>query len=136
MKIVRSFILLSLFTAILSFNSSCQQTEKKSGVTQTVAIAEFKQRMEKGDAILLDVRTPDEYAEGHLAGSTNLDYENPNFPEELKKLDKSKPYLVYCRSGRRSDAAMQLMKENGFTSVTNLEGGIAGWQQAGMEVVR
>ena len=59
---------------------------------------------------------------------------NPGFSDEIQKLDKTKPYLVYCRSGRRSAAAMQQMKDAGFTNVTNLDGGIMGWQNAGLPV--
>lgn len=134
MKFLRSLLLLSVFTTLLAVNSSCQQAGTKSGGTQTVATADFKQLVDKHEAVLLDVRTPGEYAEGHLAGSTNVDYENPGFSDEIQKLDKNKPYLVYCRSGRRSAAAMQQMKDAGFTNVTNLDGGIMGWQNAGLPV--
>lgn len=77
-------------------------------------------------ALLIDVRTPQEYAQGHLAGAINIDIEAPTFIDEIKKLDPSTPTFVYCRSGNRSGQAIAIMKKLGFTSLTDLSGGIVG----------
>ena len=79
---------------------------------------------------LVDVRTPEEYADGHLHGAANIDIFNDNFlPTALKTLDKSRPVAVYCRSGKRSADAADRLAANGYR-VTNLEGGILAWTAA------
>ncbi|MCK9345166.1 MAG: rhodanese-like domain-containing protein [Candidatus Pacebacteria bacterium] len=80
-------------------------------------------------AVLLDVRTPGEFVAGHIATAINVDYENPNFVEELKKLDPTKTYFIYCRSGNRSSKALVLMKQNNFQMVYDLRGGVSGSPQ-------
>lgn len=79
---------------------------------------------------LVDVRTPDEYADGHLHGAKNIDIYHTDFlPTALKTLDKSRPVAVYCRSGKRSADAADRLAANGYR-VTNLEGGILAWTAA------
>lgn len=80
---------------------------------------------------VLDVRTPEEFAVEHLTNAVNIDYESPDFAEKIKSLDKGKDYLVYCRSGRRSAAASEIMANNGFSGVFNMLGGINAWKEAG-----
>jgi rhodanese-related sulfurtransferase len=77
-------------------------------------------------AVLVDVRTPTEYAAGHIQGAINIDFENPSFTSEIKKLDTSKKYFVYCRSGNRSGQSVASMKANGIASVYDLQGGVSG----------
>jgi len=78
--------------------------------------------------ILLDVRAPEEYAEGQIKGHILVNFYDPAFADELDELDKSKNYLVYCRSGNRSGQACELMRELGFESeLYNLLGGIRAW---------
>ncbi len=86
--------------------------------------------------VLLDVRTPEEFASGHIADAVNLDYKSPDFQKDLEKLDKSSIYLVYCRSAVRSGRAVALMKELGFANVYDMAGGILQWQEEGFEVSR
>ncbi len=83
---------------------------------------------------MLDVRTPKEVAEGHIANATNIDYFSPEFKAELAKLDKTRPVLVYCHSGRRSGNTMAALQEMGFSEVYNLETGIVGWEAAGLPI--
>ena len=64
----------------------------------------------------------------------NIDFYNPDFQELLQKLEKNKPVYVYCRSGRRSGIAMNMMKEMGFVAVYNLDGGIKSWQAQGLPI--
>lgn len=84
--------------------------------------------------ILLDVRTPQEYAGGHLKNARNLNYNAPDFADRLTKLDKTKPYLVYCAVGGRSSKAAQLMQQLGFKQVINVSEGFANLKQAGLPV--
>lgn len=83
------------------------------------------------DFAILDVRTPDERTGGCIEDSLNMDYYEPSFVEKLSKLDKTKTYLVYCRSGRRSEESIKLMEGLGFENVFNLDGGIGAWQENG-----
>lgn len=83
---------------------------------------------------ILDIRTPDEFSTGHIAGAANLDFYEPQFGAELDALDKDQPYLVYCRSGNRSASAIETMKSLGFTEVYELDGGIVSWVGAGLPV--
>ena len=106
-------------------------------VLKTVSPQEFKQLMEQTqDKVIIDVRTPEEYAQEHIAGAINIDFYAPDFREKLAQLDKNKTYFIYCRSGNRSGQTLQIMKELGFKKVYNLEGGITAWKSAGYEVVR
>lgn len=73
------------------------------------------------NTIIIDVRTSAEYAEGHVEGSINLDLESGQFESELSNLDPTQPYIVYCRSGRRSGVAVEIMKASGFTQITDYQ---------------
>ena len=87
--------------------------------------------------ICLDVRTAEEYKEGNIENSINIDfYKSMGFMKFLDKLNKDDNYFVYCRSGKRSDASCQIMKEFGFNNVFNLEGGFLAWSENGYEVNR
>ncbi len=85
--------------------------------------------------VILDVRTPEEFAEARIEGATLLDFYRADFAERLAELDRDVPYVLYCRSGSRSDQAFALMRELGFTSVQDVDGGIVGWMDAGLPVV-
>lgn len=81
------------------------------------------------NAFILDVRTEDEVAEGYIPNATNIDiYLGQDFLSELEKLDKSKNYYVYCRSGNRSGQACAVMNSLGFENAYNLEGGFMNWE--------
>ncbi len=83
------------------------------------------------NAFILDVRTPEEVAEGHISDSTNIDiYLGQGFLDQLEKLDKQKNYYVYCRSGNRSGQACALMNSAGLKNTYNLEGGFMNWNGA------
>ena len=84
---------------------------------------------------MLDVRTPGEFATGHIENAINIDVEGMTFDSEIAKLDKNVEYAVYCRSGRRSVVATEKMAEAGFTKLTNLKDGVISWQGAGYPLV-
>jgi rhodanese-related sulfurtransferase len=85
---------------------------------------------------IIDIRTPDEYAAGHLENAKLIDYYADNFKAELDKLDRTKSYLIYCRTGSRSGLARDIMEGMGFLSVYNMQGGITAWQAGGYGVVK
>lgn len=86
--------------------------------------------------VLLDVRTPEEFAGGHLKNALNLNFHAPTFRNDLAKLDRNKTYLVYCRSGNRSQQAMTAMGELKFVSVYNMQKGIIGWVNEKLPIVK
>ena len=86
------------------------------------------------NVVLIDVRSPGEFHSGHIKGAKNIDLQSSSFKAQLEKLDKSKKYLVYCRSGMRSATACNSMASMGFSDVVNLKGGIISWSSAGYPV--
>jgi rhodanese-related sulfurtransferase len=86
--------------------------------------------------ISLDVRTAGEFAEGHLVNALNINVESGNFEAEIANLDKNATYAVYCRSGRRSAVAVDLMKKAGFNNLYNLDGGVIDWSASGLPLVK
>lgn len=86
------------------------------------------------DLVVLDVRTPDEFAEGHLAGAVLVDFHDADFADQLAALDPDVPYLVYCRSGSRSGQTLGIMERLGFRSAVDVDGGIIAWSAAGLPV--
>lgn len=120
-----------LIVVILVLFSSCEfsaQNEKNtsSEIQQEridLEVAEFKDKMKEKDVVILDVRTPTEIAQGKIDGAIELDVKSSDFQEKIKELDKDKTYLVYCRSGRRSVAACDIMEKEGFDDLYNLLGG-------------
>lgn len=96
---------------------------------------EFAAAIQLPNTIIFDVRTPEEFASGHLPDAINLNVESPDFAAALATFNADVPYAVYCRSGNRSQTAMQIMEQAGFTEVYDLAGGIGAWTSAGGEVI-
>ena len=142
-------ILLSLLAAIGLSTTGCSAQASQSAPSDSSAKSApsdgiivlapqtfINQAKADTTSIILDVRTSKEYAEGHLAGAQQLDYLNPEaFDAGISKLDKSRTYYIYCRSGKRSHGACLKMKKQGF-NVFDMEGGILNWIKLGMPVER
>ena len=92
---------------------------------------QFQEAMGDSSTLVIDVRTPEEYGVARIPGSVNYNVRSETFEDDLKNLDKSTPLYLYCRSGRRSNTAAQKLKEMGFETVYDLEGGILGWTEEG-----
>lgn len=128
----RRLVLLSAFTAglgLLGTASMAQQAPYKNmNAIQTITAKEAKKLLdERKDILLLDVREPDEYEQGHINGATNLplsQIERGKLPDDI--LDKKEPVMVYCRSGRRSARAAALLEQQGYTAIYDM-GGIISW---------
>ena len=88
------------------------------------------------DFVIIDVRTPDEFDEGHIEGAVNIDYYHPGFQSDVKKLDRSKTYLLYCRTGNRSGSAFRLFEELQFQKVYHMEGGTSRWKREGLPLTK
>jgi len=91
----------------------------------------FESKNAEQQRIIIDVRTPEEFASGHLEGARNIDFYSTEFADTISTLDTSAAYSVYCRSGNRSGQTLELMESLGFTDVLDLEGGITAWVQSG-----
>ena len=89
--------------------------------------SQYQALVKKGYTII-DVRTPEEYAEGHIQGALNINVKSEAFVTEIENLSKSDTLLVYCRSGRRSLYAAQVMVSFGFQKIYDLEGGFLNWE--------
>ena len=86
------------------------------------------------DFVILDVRTPGEFSDGHIENAININYRSEDFRDEISKLERSKEYLIYCRTGNRSREALTIMTELGFRRVYHLAAGITEWIAEGYSV--
>ena len=110
-------------------------TSTTAGVTN-MNVLEFSEKISEPGIILIDVRTPGEFAEGFIEGARLIDFQSGNFENEIASLDKNATYAVYCRSGNRSGQAVKVMHDAGFHNVYNLDGGVIDWANAGLPLVR
>ncbi|MGE3311790.1 MAG: rhodanese-like domain-containing protein [Limisphaerales bacterium] len=112
-----------------------EPTSTPATIVQNVDAAGARQLLDtRKDVVVLDVRTPEEFAGGHIAGARNLDFNAPEFRDQLSQLDRGTTYLVHCAAGGRSTRSLARFKDLGFKSVVHLDGGLNGWVQAGQAV--
>jgi len=115
----------------LSFCISCKEGVAQEEETIEMVTPDEAEKLSKmKDVKLLDVRTKEEFNEGHIANAQNLVYDE-NFSEKIGKLDKEKPVIVYCKSGGRSEKCAQILKDSGFVKVYDIKGGITEWKFEG-----
>jgi len=98
-------------------------------------VAEFDELRARPNAVVLDVRTPEEFNAGHIPKAGLLDIKSPDFLQSLGSLDRSKLYLVNCAVGGRSSRACQNLTALGFTNVVNLEGGFKAWEKVNASTI-
>jgi len=114
--------------------NSCANGQSQE-VNTNLTASQFEQKLnELKSAVLIDVRTLGEFAEGHLSSAANYDWNGPDFEKQIEGLDKSNPVMVYCLAGGRSSAAAKKMRSLGFKEVYNLDGGIVKWKNANLPV--
>ncbi len=111
-------------------------TQIIENITPQEAFTLIQTNQNNPDFVIIDVRTPEEFAEGHIANATNIDFRSETFPDELNNLDKNKTYLIYCRSGGRSGNALDIMEELNFREVYNMSGGISQWKAVGLPTTK
>ena len=124
----------SIFLAIASLLFVSFAAVAADPAVKNVGVEEFAKLRDTKTHVVLDVRTKKEYDAGHMPGAVLIDFNSPDFSENVAKLDKSKTYLVHCAAGGRSAKACDKMSTMKFTSLVNLEGGFGAWEKAGKPV--
>ena len=118
-------------------NLAAASADKPATVIKNVdAKAAAKLLSANTNIVVIDVRTPEEFAAGHIAGATNVNFQGGKFPAGVEKLDRQKTYLVHCAAGGRSKRSLEVFKNLGFKSIIHLDGGLNGWEAAGKPVVK
>ncbi len=111
---------------------SCNETLK--GETKIVSPEEMQTLLQLDNVQLVDVRTPKEFKEGYIDNAQNIDFFSSTFNEDIKKLNKKQPVLIYCRSGGRSAKFAKKLIEAGFVKVYDLDGGMIKWKHKGFKI--
>lgn len=125
----RNFLLiLTIFVLMFNFNLF-------GAVADSIKVEQFDELKAQG-YIVIDVRTAEEFSEGHIQDAILINFYDPNFKSKIGELDKNGKYLMFCRSGNRSGKAVLLMNQMGFKDVLNIAGGIITWQRAGKPLVQ
>ena len=132
---MKQFLFIALLASLVNFTSCSSTGNNTGGINQSISVSDFDKKISATPNVqLIDVRTPEEYAGGHLKNAININYNSDDFEHQLASLDKSKPVLVYCLSGGRSSKAASKMQEMEFSEIYNLDGGIMKWNSAGKPV--
>jgi len=126
---MKNFIYIILVGLAFTVTGCLSGQKDTEGVT-LLSAEEMQNILEQEDVQLVDVRTPAEFDKGHIANSQNIDFRSPTFDEDVKHLDKTKPVILYCKSGRRSALCAKKLKDAGFQKIYDLEGGISKWRHS------
>lgn len=142
---IKSNVLLTvLVLAIAGCTDNTTQAEKPTQTQTTVSQKNYRDISvtdaanmiaSTKDLVVLDIRSPEEFAEGHIEGAVNVDFRQANFAAELANLDKDQTYLLHCHSGGRSSKSIKILEELGFTDIAHMKQGIQGWRAAGQPQV-
>ncbi len=122
----------NIFALVLVAVSFTFCTQNNTSI-KNVNAHEFQNMINEQNTILLDVRSSEEYTEGHIDGALNINVNGEDFQQEIVKLDKSKTILVYCQAGRRSASAANILASKGY-KVVNLIGGISEWSENNLPI--
>ncbi|MCA0151669.1 rhodanese-like domain-containing protein [Winogradskyella vincentii] len=125
---MKRFFYICFLIPVLCLSISCVDT--KNTEVKLVTAEEMISILESEDVQVIDVRTPEEYSEVHISNAQNIDYFSPTFEEDITKLDKEKPIILYCKGGVRSAKCAKKMEEAGFEKIYDLEGGLSRWQHS------
>lgn len=138
-RLTRRHVLgLALASVVVAACGTGEEPKEASGPGVDVVSAEHAAEIVADGSerlFILDVRTAEEYAEAHIEGAELIDIQRPDFADRVTALDRDLQYVLYCRSGNRSERARRLMTELGFREVHDIEGGIVAWIDAGLPVV-
>jgi phage shock protein E len=134
-RIATAVLAIAAMMAITTLSACSSDTPASTSTSpaagQHLAASDFSTAMKQPGTIVLDVRTPAEFSQGHVPAAQNIDIEAADFATKIAALDKNATYAVYCRSGNRSGTALQEMGTAGFTHLYDLADGIVAWQSMG-----
>jgi len=137
---ILTLLLLSVFGITLIYGCAGPAVESPTQIIKDISPEEsfnlIKENQGSADFTIIDVRTPEEFADGYIADAVLIDINSADFQDRISQLDKSKTYLVHCRSGSRSGRAVAAMRELGFREVYNMLGGIVQWEAEGFPVIK
>jgi thioredoxin 1 len=125
-------LLYGISLVLLSLNTSCQTKNAGGSLTQLDAKAFYDASSKATDALLLDVRSPEEFEGGHIANAENINWNGADFEKEVAAYSKDKTVYIYCLSGGRSGQAANFLRKNGYSNVIELNGGMMKWRSAGL----
>lgn len=123
--------LVVLVCVVLSAWTCKQQNE---GTVKVISPEEAQSLLQMDNVQLVDVRTSKEFDEGYIPLAQNIDFRSPTFNEDISKLDKEKPVILYCKSGGRSAKCAEKLSEAGFVKIYDIDGGISKWEHKGYEI--
>ena len=130
------FLLMAIILAIGGCAESVEITQIFKDVTAQEASEVIQQNKGNADFQIIDVRTPEEFNDGHIENAILIDFYSEDFKDEIAQLDREKTYFVYCRSGNRSGQAIDILSELGFQEVYHLSAGIREWVEKGFPIVK
>jgi rhodanese-related sulfurtransferase len=132
---VRRLVTISILFALVLASCGGTVTQQIGTVTPQQAYEAIQANQGDPNFELIDVRTPDEYQAGRIAGAIDLNFYAADFQQQLGRLDRSKQYLIYCHTGNRSGQTLTIMQNLGFKNVEDIGGGIAAGVQQGLPIV-
>ena len=141
MKLKLLFVMAAMMFATIGFSALADdqktpEVKPEKIAAKLVTPAEAEKLIADKKVVVLDVRTPDEFAAGHIAGAKNINLNAKDFQEKVEKLDKNQAYLVHCAVGMRSAKACKKLNELQFKTLYDLQGGLTAWKKDGKQVVK
>lgn len=154
MKTSINIILLILFVSLVNVNCNSNQQIKskqvvdstkakengnsidqsKLGIVKVITSSVFEIKSE--NQTIIDIRTPNEFKQGHIEGAVNINFFDKNFIEQISNYDKNNPLFIYCRSGNRTSSASRILSKSGFMQVYDLQGGVKSWVKSNNTLVK
>lgn len=132
---MKTTLKLMLLVIVTVLGISCNtKSQSQSDAIKVLTPTEFKEK--SVNQTIIDIRTPEEFSQGHIEGAININYYDSNFMDQIAKFDKNQPIFIYCRSGNRTISASKKAADFGFTEIYDLEGGILYWIKNNHEIVK
>ncbi|MDF1516881.1 MAG: rhodanese-like domain-containing protein [Lutibacter sp.] len=132
---MKTTLKISILLLVIVLGISCNtKSQSQSDVIKVLTPTEFKEK--SANQTIIDIRTPEEFSQGHIKGAVNINYFDSNFMDQIAKYDKNQSIFIYCRSGNRTSAASKKAADFGFKEIYDLEGGILYWMKNNNETVK
>ena len=132
---MKTTLKLSILVLVTVLGISCN-TKSQSQLDAITVVTPTEFKAKSVNQTIIDIRTPQEFSQGHIDGAININYYDSNFMDQIAKYDKNQPLFIYCRSGNRTSPASKKIADFGFTQIYDLEGGILYWIKNNNETVK